>query len=96
MTRINRTQCKDCKWRAWFKNIRAWSCNWSDCHFPQTCKYAVGGEVVDRRGSDPENCLLFEKGNALRRKMAKKGGTVKLVEVQTKGRMPDTLDDGKQ
>lgn len=51
---------------------------------------------MDRRGSDPEKCLLFEKGNALRRKMAKKGGTIKLVEVQTKGRMPDTLDDGEQ
>lgn len=92
----SRTQCKDCKWRAWYRNVRAWSCNWSDIHYPETCKCKVDGKVIDRRGTDPENCLLFEKGNQIRRMIARKGGSVKYVEVQSSRRMSDTLDDGKQ
>ena len=93
---MNRTQCSECKWRSWSRNVRAWSCNWSDIHYPETCKCRVDGKVIDRRGTDPKNCLLFEKGNQIRRMIARKGGTVRYVEVQSTGRMPDTLDDGKQ
>lgn len=93
---MNRTQCSECKWRSWSRNVRACSCNWAGVHYPETCKCRVDGKVIDRRGTDPENCLLFENGNQIRRMIARKGGSVRYVEVQSTGRMPDTLDDGKQ
>ena len=30
----------------------------------KTCLCLIKGEVVDRRGDDPNNCQLFEKGKA--------------------------------
>lgn len=63
---MGRTQCRTCRWRGWHHNLGEWHCNWADIKYPRTCIEMVHGEMIDKRGSDPDNCLLYERGKMCR------------------------------
>lgn len=67
----NRKLCEDCKYRGTIgsrmKRGADTICEFSLCSQKGTCLIVYNGEVIDRRGYDPEVCLLKEKGEALGR-----------------------------
>ena len=67
----NRKLCEDCKYSGTIgsrtKRSEDTICEFSLCAQKGTCLIVHNGEVIDRRGYDPEVCLLKEKGEALGR-----------------------------
>ena len=67
----NSKLCEDCKYRGTIgsrtKRSEDLICEFSSYAQKGTCLIVYNGEVIDRRGYDPEVCLLKEKGNALGR-----------------------------
>ena len=63
-------QCKSCRWRGEFETSKLPEekifCRWFDFNAPKTCIYADGKETKDRRGTDPNNCLLYKRGRKTR------------------------------
>lgn len=68
---FNKKKCEKCKWHGYLTNAvskisgetryRQLICDYAKYH-DHTCLHAVGVEVEDRRGDDPNNCLLYVKG----------------------------------
>lgn len=66
MTMFDKKRCLKCKYHGRFQNksesgLRNIMCDYAK-YAKQTCLHSVGREVVDRRGEDPKDCKLFEKG----------------------------------
>lgn len=64
----DKKKCKSCRWHGYFgakdqggNNI---CCDYGILARQGTCLRKIGqnGETIDRRGNDPDNCLLYEKG----------------------------------
>nr|DAS37244.1 MAG TPA: hypothetical protein [Caudoviricetes sp.] len=57
----NKAKCKKCKYHGKLSSIGAY------CYYSviknEACLYRKGKETIDRRGGDPNNCLLYEKGD---------------------------------
>ena len=72
-SKFNKKKCEQCKYHGYFgsKSQNAYSsneaalnhvmCEYAKCN-KTTCLRLVGKELVDLRGSDYNNCKLFEKG----------------------------------
>ena len=67
MSKFNKKKCKKCKWhgRLCSGGQSGIYCNYSSLH-RKSCLKRIGKDVVDVRGSDYDNCLMFEQGNATR------------------------------
>ena len=73
---FNKTRCKKCKWHGYLSNStaklpdssrdRVVMCDYAKYH-DHTCLHAVGINVEDRRGDDPDNCLLYIEGERPKR-----------------------------
>ena len=72
MTMFDKKRCLKCKYHGRFQSksfyspdeesgLRNIMCDYAK-YAKQTCLHSVGREVVDRRGEDPKDCKLFEKG----------------------------------
>ena len=55
----DKNKCEKCKHKSNICTIGV-HCNYSLSG--QTCLTIKGNKVVDRRGNDPKNCLLYERG----------------------------------
>ena len=74
MTVFNKEKCVKCKYHNYLSNLTGTStrdykikhcfCNRAVLT-KETCLKRIGKEVVDRRGTDPDNCKLFEEGKRL-------------------------------
>lgn len=57
------TQCPSCKYHTKIEGT-------AYCYYAGIrkvpCSKLVGGVIYDRRGSDPDNCRLFEKGKEIK------------------------------
>ena len=78
----NKDECKRCVWRGYLihpgdRSMVNLHCNRTELA-GQTSLYIDGVKVKDRRGDDPEHCLLFEEGKF--RKMVVYHNGVKRVE----------------
>ena len=58
----NREKCKKCKYRGGTVDTITMFCNYAFIA-EQTALHKVDGKIVDRRGTDPDNCLCFEEVN---------------------------------
>ena len=57
----NKEQCRKCKFSGGKQDgMETMYCNYAAIN-DQTCLHKVDGKVVDRRGNDKDNCLLFEE-----------------------------------
>ena len=69
----NKELCKKCKYRGTIgsrdSSIDSIVCDYAATSKNGTCLKNHKGKAVDRRGRDPEKCLLFEEGEALGRAM---------------------------
>lgn len=74
-TFFDKKRCRSCKYRGNVDNRMI--CNYLEIT-NTTCLYRVKNEIYDRRGTDPHNCLLYEQG----RKIVKR---VKPREIRHKG-----------
>lgn len=64
----DKKKCKTCKYHGNMSGMYqngTW-CNYSGLSNDGTCLKRVGDEVIDRRGGDSKNCLLYEKGKPKR------------------------------
>ena len=67
----NKKKCVRCKYHGFFGSRsygtseetfgRTMICEYAKIT-NKTCLYSDHGKVLDRRGTDPDNCLLFERG----------------------------------
>ncbi len=60
-SKFNKNKCKKCKYHGG-ANING---NTIHCYYAntgKTCLHRVGKEIIDRRGNDYNNCLLYERG----------------------------------
>ena len=74
MPMFNKKKCAKCKYHGSFSTkayhstedgvLRNMTCDYSK-YANQTCLHSVGHTVVDRRGSDPNDCKLFERSASI-------------------------------
>lgn len=63
---FNKAKCKKCKYHG--RGFSGVVCYYS-VYKNKSCLYRDGKEVKDRRGRDPNECLLFEKGEQDKRQL---------------------------
>lgn len=63
---FNKAKCKKCKYHG--RGFSGVVCYYS-VYNNRACLYRDGKEVKDRRGQDPNECLLFEKGEQEKRQL---------------------------
>lgn len=68
--KYDKKKCKKCKWHGSLVGSGATGtkgvyCNYGSLH-RCSCLKRIKGHIVDRRGGDFNNCLLYEKGKAIR------------------------------
>ena len=63
----NKNQCRRCKYRGGAMDAYNIICNYAFIA-DQTCLHRENGKIVDRRGTDPNNCLCFEEGRVVNEK----------------------------
>ena len=63
----DKTKCRRCKYRGGANAAYLLFCNYSAIA-DQTCLHRENGKIVDRRGTDPNNCLCFEEGRVVNEK----------------------------
>ena len=81
----NKDECKRCVWRGYLihpgdRSMANLHCNRTELA-GQTSLYIDPGKTKDRRGDDPEHCLLFEEGK-LRKLIVSHNGTKRVEEVE--------------
>lgn len=63
-------QCKTCRFRGEFETAKSTEervfCRWFDFNAPKTCIYSDEEGRKDRRGTDPNNCRLYQRGRKTR------------------------------
>lgn len=66
--KFNKKKCKKCKWHGKLCSGGQGGgifCNYGSLH-KRSCLTRIGRDVVDIRGNDHDNCLMFEKGKSMR------------------------------
>ncbi len=69
---MNKKVCEKCKYRGVFIGNKSIHCYYAGLT-SETCLKLVDKKVIDRRGNDPNNCLLFEEGEAMENEEFKYG-----------------------
>lgn len=62
----NKNKCKTCKYRTRLSKMGLVLCDYGSKSDNGTALKRCGNEVVDTRGNDPDNCLLYEKGRPIK------------------------------
>ena len=63
---FNKKKCNKCKWHGALNgNGSAGVFCYYSGHHRESCLYREGKKIKDKRGNDPEHCLLFEKGRSI-------------------------------
>ena len=65
--KFDKKKCKICNYRGERSGGYNLSCNYSGITGETCLKRGPKGTVIDIRGDDPENCLLFEPGKSNKR-----------------------------
>ena len=63
--KFKKSRCKKCKYHGTLSGVQKVFCNYASLE-GHSCIYRQGSHIIDKRGCDYENCLLFKKGKALR------------------------------
>ena len=69
-----RKQCRKCKWHgvlSGYANHKAYFCAYSQYHDRPAMQRADNGSLIDTRGRDHYDCLLFECGDPETRQLSK-------------------------
>jgi hypothetical protein len=57
---FDKRKCKKCKWHGNISFTETF-CYYARIGTNGTCLKKIGDKIIDQRGTDPKNCLLFEK-----------------------------------
>ena len=71
--------CLKCKWHGYFGakpeeggSLTNIMCDYAAIAKDGTCLKKVGAEIIDRRGDDPNHCLLYVEGKRIERREPEK------------------------